>query len=74
MTVIPVETLDVSVLVPAKDAVLAWLREKGLSAKTAEGQTAALRLLEGEIAKFREGGEFAGQFPSRWLPSAARRV
>ncbi len=61
----------VALLVPAKDAVLAWLREKGLSAKTAEGQTAALRLLEGEIAKFREGGEFAGQFPSRWLPSAA---
>jgi long-chain acyl-CoA synthetase len=26
--------------------------------------------LEGEIAKYREGGPHAGMFPSRWLPSA----
>ena len=60
----------VALLVPAKEAVLGWLREKSLSVKTPEGRAAALRLLEGEIAKFREGGEFAGHFPSRWLPSA----
>ena len=51
-------------------AVLEWLKIKGLSVKTSEGQEAALRLLEGELAKYREGGEFAGEFPGRWLPSA----
>jgi len=35
-----------------------------------EGQDAALRLLEAELAKHREGGEFGGVFPGRWLPSA----
>jgi len=25
--------------------------------------------LDGEIAKYREGGPFAGQFPARWLPA-----
>jgi long-chain acyl-CoA synthetase len=60
----------VALLVPAKEAVLGWLKKKGLSVKDPEGRDAALRLLEGEIAKYREGGEFAGQFPGRWLPSA----
>ncbi len=44
--------------------------EEGPLGQDPEGQDAALRLLEGEIAKYREGGEFAGQFPGRWLPSA----
>jgi long-chain acyl-CoA synthetase len=26
--------------------------------------------LDGEIAKYRDGGLWAGRFPSRWLPSA----
>ena len=59
-----------ALLVPDKAAVLEWLKIKGLSVKTSEGQEAALRLLEGELAKYREGGEFAGEFPGRWLPSA----
>lgn len=29
-----------------------------------------LRLLDGELARYRKGGEFAGAFPVRWLPSA----
>ena len=57
-------------LVPAREALLRWLKGRGLSAKTPEGQEAVLKLLEGEVAKFREGGELAGTFPSRWLPSA----
>jgi long-chain acyl-CoA synthetase len=56
--------------VPAKDALRDWLRHAGLSAKTSEGQEAALRLIESELAKHREGGELGGNFPSRWLPSA----
>ncbi|MDD8024908.1 MAG: AMP-binding protein [Acidobacteriota bacterium] len=59
----------VGLLVPVKEAVLGWLKKKGLSVKTAEGQDAVLRLLESEVAKYKEGGEFAGQFPGRWLPA-----
>ncbi|MCX6574514.1 MAG: long-chain fatty acid--CoA ligase, partial [Candidatus Aminicenantes bacterium] len=61
----------VALLVPNKDAVLHWLKSRSLSVGTPEGQEAALRLLEGEIAAFREGGQHAGIFPARWLPSAA---
>ena len=59
-----------ALLVPARDALLRWLKGRGLSVKTPDGQEAVLQLLEGEVAKFREGGEHAGLFPSRWLPSA----
>jgi long-chain acyl-CoA synthetase len=59
-----------ALLVPAREAVLRWLKTQDLSVKTADGQEAVLTLLEGEVAKYREGGEFAGAFPSRWLPSA----
>ena len=60
----------VALLVPSKEIILAWLKARGLSVKTQEGREAALRLLESEMAKYREGGEFAGMFPSRWLPTA----
>ena len=59
-----------ALLVPARDAVRAWLKREGLSAHTPEGQDAALRLLEREIARHREGGNMSGAFPGRWLPSA----
>ncbi|HVP92058.1 MAG TPA: AMP-binding protein [Terriglobales bacterium] len=60
----------VALLVPNKEAVLRRLEDQGLSARTPEGQEAALRLLEAEVDVFREGGPFGGRFPGRWLPSA----
>jgi long-chain acyl-CoA synthetase len=59
-----------ALVVPAKDALRDWLRHAGLSATAPEGQEAALRLIESELAKHREGGELGGNFPGRWLPSA----
>jgi long-chain acyl-CoA synthetase len=59
-----------ALLVPDKAALLAWVKKQNLSVRTPEGQEAVLRLLEGELGKYREGGQFAGQFPSRWLPAA----
>jgi long-chain acyl-CoA synthetase len=59
-----------ALLVPAKDAILAWVEKQGLSIQTIEGQDAALGLLDGELARFGQGGEFGGLFPGRWLPSA----
>jgi long-chain acyl-CoA synthetase len=60
----------VALIVPNKEAVFNWLKTKNLSNKTEEGQTAVLKLLDGEINKFKKGGEFEGKFPERWLPSA----
>ncbi len=60
----------VALLVPNREALLRRLREKGLGPQTAEGQEAALRLLQAEIDAYREGGRYAGQFPARWLPAA----
>jgi long-chain acyl-CoA synthetase len=59
-----------ALLVPAREAVLNWLKKRGLSIKTPEGQEAVLRLLEAELGRHREGGDRAGVFPGRWLPSA----
>jgi long-chain acyl-CoA synthetase len=60
----------VALLVPNKEAVLCRLKEIGLSCRTKEGQQAALKLIEGAINDFREGGGHGGMFPPRWLPAA----
>jgi long-chain acyl-CoA synthetase len=60
----------VGLLVPNKEAILGRLKKDGLSVKTPEGQAAVLKLLDGEIACYREGGPQAGVFPARWLPTA----
>ncbi len=59
-----------ALLVPNKEAILKWLGEQKLSADSAEGQMAALKLLDTEITKFKGDGIFSGQFPERWIPSA----
>ncbi|MDP2885292.1 MAG: AMP-binding protein [Ignavibacteria bacterium] len=60
----------VALVVPNKDVVLNYLKERNLSPQTEEGQDAALKLIESEIGQFKAGGAFAGEFPERWLPSA----
>lgn len=59
-----------ALLVPNRDTILQWLKERNLSCHSREGQEAALRLLESEIDAYRLGGKYAGMFPARWLPSA----
>ena len=60
----------VALVVPNREAVLRAVKEQGLSVKSREGQEAALRLIDGDIAAYREGGTAAGLFPTRWLPAA----
>jgi long-chain acyl-CoA synthetase len=60
----------VALLVPNKEALLRALADRGLSAKTREGQDAALEMLQAALDAFREGGSRGGLFPARWLPSA----
>ena len=60
----------VALVVPNKDALLKWLKENNLSHRNEDGIIALLKILEGEITKFKSGGIFQDQFPERWLPSA----
>lgn len=55
-----------ALIVPEKSAIREFLKQQGLNCKTKEGQDAVLKLLEKEMAVFRDNG----QFPSRWLPSS----
>jgi len=59
----------VALVVPNKEKLLLWLKEKNLDQRTSEGQEAALKLLESEMAQFKEGCRHAGMFPARWLPA-----
>ncbi len=60
----------VGLLVPNREALARYLSERGLSSRDVDGQDAALAMIEGEIEGYRAGGEYAGMFPERWLPSA----
>jgi long-chain acyl-CoA synthetase len=56
-------------IVPNKEAILRWAEENKISYHSIVGQRSILKMLEGEIAKFRAGGINEGQFPERWIPS-----
>lgn len=60
----------VALVSPNKEAILGYLKEKGLDKHSDEGKNVTLELIESQINMFRAGGEYAGQFPERWLPSA----
>ncbi len=60
----------VALVVPNRDALLAYLKEADLSPHSDEGQAAALKLIKSEIVEYRQCGKFAGLFPESWLPAA----
>ncbi|MCF8393063.1 MAG: AMP-binding protein, partial [Melioribacteraceae bacterium] len=60
----------VALIVPNKEQLIEWAKENSYLIEKEEGQRSILKMLEGEITKFKEGGELAGLFPQRWLPSA----
>lgn len=60
----------VALVVPNRDALLAYFKKMDLSPQSDEGQAAALKLLESEIVEYKQGGKFAGEFPERWMPAA----
>ena len=59
----------VALIVPNREALVAWMRHHGLHPEAPEAHDAVLRLLEAEIAAYRWGGKHEGTFPERWLPS-----
>lgn len=60
-----------ALIVPSKENIMRYIQHKNLSLQNEEGQIAALRLLEAELAEYKSGGKYSGEFPERWLPSAA---
>lgn len=60
----------VALLVPNREAVLRWLKENNLSSRAESGQRAVLKLIESEVNAYREGGQYDGIFPTKWLPAA----
>ena len=56
-----------AIVVPEADALRRELRARGVA--ESEQPRAAAAILEGEIARYRAGGTFAGAFPERWLPA-----
>ncbi|MFB6320721.1 AMP-dependent synthetase/ligase [Saccharicrinis sp. FJH54] len=57
-------------LVPNKQMVLAYLKDRSLDPKNIEGRKEALKLLQSEVDKFKPGGSMQNMFPSRWLPTS----
>ncbi|MFA6457413.1 MAG: AMP-binding protein [Bacteroidota bacterium] len=60
----------VGLIVPNKERMLTYLKDRGLTPHTEQGQQAALALLDAEVKEYKTGGRFAGEFPERWLPAA----
>ena len=59
-----------AVVVPNRDQLTRTLKAQNLDLTTEDGRKAALKVLDGELNKFKKGGEFYGMFPERWLPSS----
>lgn len=57
-----------ALVVPNRDAIFARLRHKHTSEASIPAE--AVRLVQDEINKYKGGGEFAGEFPERWLPAS----
>ncbi len=57
-------------LVPSKDNLKAYAKQRNIDPATDEGAKALLKLLNEELGMYRKGGKHAGMFPERWLPNA----
>jgi long-chain acyl-CoA synthetase len=58
------------ILVPNKEALLRWVKNKNINLSDSKGQEAVLLLIESVIDQYRKGGIYGDLFPSRWLPAA----
>ncbi|MDR2839712.1 MAG: AMP-binding protein [Paludibacter sp.] len=59
-----------ALIVPNKEALKSYVKEKGLDWKTKEAKIEALNKLQAEINEYKKDGRLAGTFPDRWLPAA----
>jgi long-chain acyl-CoA synthetase len=59
-----------AVLVPNKEALLNWAKNKNINLSDIKGQEAVLLEIESVINQYRQGGVYSDLFPTRWLPAA----
>jgi long-chain acyl-CoA synthetase len=59
----------IALIVPSKEALKRSLTEKHIEISSNQAKEEAIKLIQADIAKFKEGGEFSELFPDRWLPS-----
>lgn len=57
-----------ALVVPAREAVLSWLKKNELDPDSDDSARAALISLQAQIDEFSANGRFSGMFPERWLP------
>lgn len=60
----------IALLVPNKAFLLESIKNKGLTIDTEEGKHAVINILQSELNKYKNSGEYEGMFPERWLPAA----
>ncbi len=59
-----------ALLVPNREALLRWAKDKNISLSDKKGQEAVLLEIESVINQYKEGGIYGDLFPARWLPAA----
>jgi len=59
----------VALVVPVKEALKRYLKDKGVAADSDEGIEACLLLLDNEVREYRKNGKYGDLFPQRWVPS-----
>ncbi|MCK9282045.1 MAG: AMP-binding protein [Melioribacteraceae bacterium] len=59
-----------ALIVPNKEKLKLYTSQNNINLETETGADAIIKLIEADINAFKEGGEFEGKFPSRWLPSS----
>jgi len=59
----------VALVHPIKEALIRYLKGKGLAPDSDEGIEACLALLDNEVREYRKNGKYGDLFPQRWIPA-----
>lgn len=59
----------VALIVPNKERLKKLLAHSQQDLSSGKGKEEAIRILQGQINRFRKGGDLANLFPDRWLPT-----
>ncbi|UKJ07589.1 AMP-dependent synthetase/ligase [Solitalea lacus] len=58
-----------ALLVPNKESIKSYLKQKGIEWESIEGKKEAVKILQSELNEYKGAGRFSGMFPERWLPA-----
>ncbi len=64
-------TYTSAIIVLNKTIVREYIRKHNLDVSVEKGQRAVIQRLKSEIERYTPGGDMGGEFPARWLPTAA---